>query len=106
MSLKPLEQLPKTPLTIKRALLSVSDKTNILPLAESLHAANVTLLSTGGTYKKIQEEGIPVTEVASLTGYPECLEGRVKTLHPIIHGGILARTSFEPDNNELRQLQD
>ena len=105
MSLKPLEQLPKTPLTIKRALLSVSDKTNILPLAESLHAANVTLLSTGGTYKTLQEAGIPVTEVASLTGFPECLEGRVKTLHPIIHGGILARTSFEPDNNELRQLQ-
>ena len=81
MSLKPLEQLPKTPLTIKRALLSVSDKTNILPLAESLHAANVTLLSTGGTID-LQEEGIPVTEVASLTGYPECLEGRVKHYIP------------------------
>ena len=76
MSLKPLEQLPKTPLTIKRALLSVSDKTDILPLAKSLHAANVTLLSTGGTYKTLQNAGIPVTEVASLTGFPECLDGR------------------------------
>ena len=105
MSLNPLEKLPKTPLIIKRALLSVSDKTNILPLAESLHAGNVTLLSTGGTYKKIQKAGIPVTEVASLTGYPECLDGRVKTLHPVIHGGILARTSYGPDNAELKQLQ-
>lgn len=105
MSLKPLEQLPKTPLTIKRALLSVSDKTDILPLATSLHAANVTLLSTGGTYKTLQNAGIPVTEVASLTGFPECLDGRVKTLHPVIHGGILARTSYEPDNTELNQLQ-
>lgn len=105
MSLKPLEQLPKTPLTIKRALLSVSDKTDILPLAKSLHAANVTLLSTGGTYKTLQNAGIPVTEVASLTGFPECLDGRVKTLHPLIHGGILARTSYEPDNTELKQLQ-
>ena len=105
MSLKPLEQLPKTPLTIKRALLSVSDKTDILPLAKSLHAANVTLLSTGGTYKTLQNAGIPVTEVASLTGFPECLDGRVKTLHPMIHGGILARTSYEPDNTELKQLQ-
>ena len=105
MSLKPLEQLPKTPLTIKRALLSVSDKTDILPLAKSLHAANVTLLSTGGTYKTLQNAGIPVTEVASLTGFPECLDGRVKTLHPKIHGGILARTSYEPDNTELKQLQ-
>ena len=105
MSLKPLEQLPKTPLTIKRALLSVSDKTDILPLAKSLHTANVTLLSTGGTYKTLQNAGIPVTEVASLTGFPECLDGRVKTLHPKIHGGILARTSYEPDNTELKQLQ-
>ena len=105
MSLKPLEQLPTTPLTIKQALLSVSDKTDILHLAKSLHAANVTLLSTGGTYKTLQNAGIPVTEVASLTGFPECLDGRVKTLHPMIHGGILARTSYEPDNTELKQLQ-
>ena len=105
MSLKPLEQLPTTPLTIKRALLSVSDKTDILHLAKSLHAANVTLLSTGGTYKTLQNAGIPVTEIASLTGFPECLDGRVKTLHPMIHGGILARTSYEPDNTELKQLQ-
>ena len=78
MSLNPLEKLPKTPLIIKRALLSVSDKTNILPLAESLHAGNVTLLSTGGTYKKIQKAGIPVTKWPVLQAIQNALMDELK----------------------------
>ena len=73
------------------ALLSVSDKTGIVDLARSLHAAGVRLLSTGGTAKLLAAEGLPVTEVSAVTGFPEMLDGRVKTLHPNIHGGLLAR---------------
>ncbi len=75
----------------KRALLSVSDKTGIVELARALHDQGVELLSTGGTFKAIQEAGVPVTEVSSHTGFPEMMDGRVKTLHPKIHGGILGR---------------
>jgi phosphoribosylaminoimidazolecarboxamide formyltransferase/IMP cyclohydrolase len=74
-----------------RALLSVSDKTGIVELAQSLHALGVSLISTGGTAKLLAESGLPVTEVAELTGFPEMLDGRVKTLHPKVHGGLLAR---------------
>jgi len=77
--------------TIKRALISVSDKTGIIEFAQSLHAKNVELLSTGGTAKMIADAGIPVIEVSDFTGFPEMMAGRVKTLHPKIHGGILAR---------------
>ncbi|MDE2323890.1 MAG: bifunctional phosphoribosylaminoimidazolecarboxamide formyltransferase/IMP cyclohydrolase, partial [Betaproteobacteria bacterium] len=73
------------------ALLSVSDKTGVLDLARRLHAQGVTLLSTGGTAKLLLEAGLPVTEVAAHTGFPEMLDGRVKTLHPKVHGGLLAR---------------
>src|SRR3954469_8692852 len=73
------------------ALLSVSDKTGIVDLARALHARGVKLLSTGGTAKLLAESGLPVTEVAEVTGLPEMLDGRVKTLHPRIHGGLLAR---------------
>ena len=73
------------------ALLSVSDKTGVLDLARELHAQGVRLLSTGGTAKLLAEAGLPVTEVADHTGFPEMLDGRVKTLHPAIHGGLLAR---------------
>ena len=76
---------------IKTALLSVSDKTGVLALAQALHAHNVKLLSTGGTAKLLADAGLPVVEVASHTGFPEMLDGRVKTLHPKIHGGLLAR---------------
>ena len=76
---------------IKTALLSVSDKTGVLELAQALHAQNVKLLSTGGTAKLLADAGLPVVEVASHTGFPEMLDGRVKTLHPKIHGGLLAR---------------
>lgn len=73
------------------ALLSVSDKTGIVEFARGLHALGVKLLSTGGTAKLLAEAGLPVTEVAEHTGFPEMLDGRVKTLHPAIHGGLLAR---------------
>jgi phosphoribosylaminoimidazolecarboxamide formyltransferase / IMP cyclohydrolase len=73
------------------ALLSVSDKTGIVDFARALHQSGVKLLSTGGTAKLLAESNLPVTEVAEVTGFPEMLDGRVKTLHPRIHGGLLAR---------------
>lgn len=73
------------------ALISVSDKTGVLEFARELHALGIKLLSTGGTAKLLAEHGLPVTEVAELTGFPEMLDGRVKTLHPKVHGGLLAR---------------
>jgi phosphoribosylaminoimidazolecarboxamide formyltransferase / IMP cyclohydrolase len=73
------------------ALLSVSDKTGILDFARALHARGVKLLSTGGTARLLAQNDLPVTEVADVTGFPEMLDGRVKTLHPRIHGGLLAR---------------
>lgn len=79
------------PVAITRALLSVSDKTGVLDLARELATLGVELLSTGGTRKLLAGHGIPVTEVADYTGFPEMMDGRVKTLHPRIHGGILGR---------------
>ena len=73
------------------ALLSVSDKTGILEFAQALHALGFKLISTGGTAKLLADKGLPVTEVAQVTGFPEMLDGRVKTLHPKVHGGLLAR---------------
>ncbi|MEC7359479.1 MAG: bifunctional phosphoribosylaminoimidazolecarboxamide formyltransferase/IMP cyclohydrolase, partial [Pseudomonadota bacterium] len=81
----------QTPKPIKRALLSVSDKTGILDFATALHNAGVELLSTGGTAKLLADAGLPVKEVSDHTGHPEIMAGRVKTLHPKIHGGILGR---------------
>lgn len=75
---------------IKRALLSVSDKTGIIELAKFLYENNVEIISTGGTMKAIKEAGIPVTYVSDVTGFPEIMDGRVKTLNPKIHGAILA----------------
>jgi len=74
-----------------KALISVSDKTGILEFAQALHAINIELVSTGGTAKLLAEHGLPVTEVAQVTDFPEMLDGRVKTLHPKVHGGLLAR---------------
>jgi phosphoribosylaminoimidazolecarboxamide formyltransferase/IMP cyclohydrolase len=73
------------------ALISVSDKTGIVEFAQALHALGVKLISTGGTARLLAEQGLPVTEVAELTAFPEMLDGRVKTLHPKVHGGLLAR---------------
>lgn len=105
MALKPLSSLPETPLTIKRALISVSDKTGLIELAQTLNKSGVEIISTGGTAKAIADAGIAVKDASEVTGFPECLDGRVKTLHPNIHGGILARTSYEPDNEELEKLE-
>ena len=97
----------QTPKPIKRALLSVSDKTGILDFATALHNAGVELLSTGGTAKLIAEAGLPVTEVSDHTGHPEIMAGRVKTLHPKIHGGILARRGIDEavmDENNIAPI--
>jgi len=82
----------------------VSDKTGLPKLAKALHASGVEIISTGGTAKVIKAEGIPVKDVSEITGFEECLDGRVKTLHPIVHGGILARTSHGPDVEEIGKL--
>jgi phosphoribosylaminoimidazolecarboxamide formyltransferase/IMP cyclohydrolase len=79
---------------IKQALISVSDKTGVLEFAKALASMNVKLLSTGGTARMLADNGLEVTEVADYTGFPEMLDGRVKTLHPKVHGGILARRDF------------
>jgi phosphoribosylaminoimidazolecarboxamide formyltransferase/IMP cyclohydrolase len=76
---------------VKRALISVSDKAGIVAFASALRDMDVELLSTGGTYRLLQDNGLAVTEVADYTGFPEMMDGRVKTLHPKVHGGILAR---------------
>lgn len=88
---------------IRRALISVYDKTGLEDLAKGLHAQGVDIVSTGSTAKKIAEAGVPVTEVEALTGFPEVLEGRVKTLHPRVHAGILADTRKD---DHLKQLED
>jgi phosphoribosylaminoimidazolecarboxamide formyltransferase / IMP cyclohydrolase len=75
---------------VSRALLSVSDKTGLVDFARALHARGIVLVSTGGTHRALVEAGLPVTEVADLTGFPEMMDGRVKTLHPAVHGGLLA----------------
>ncbi|WP_309132819.1 bifunctional phosphoribosylaminoimidazolecarboxamide formyltransferase/IMP cyclohydrolase [Brevibacterium sp.] len=90
---------------IKRALISVYDKTGLEDLARGLHAAGVQIVSTGSTAAKIAEAGAPVTKVEELTGFPECLEGRVKTLHPRVHAGILADTRKPAHVQQLEQLE-
>lgn len=82
-------------LPVRRALLSVSDKTGLIDLARALVARNVELLSTGGTAKAIRDAGLPVKDVAELTGFPEMMDGRVKTLHPLVHGGLLGRAGVD-----------
>lgn len=88
---------------IKQALISVSDKTGVLDFARALSAMGVKLLSTGGTAKLLSDNGLAVTEVADYTGFPEMLDGRVKTLHPKVHGGILARRDFPEHQAALAQ---
>ncbi|MBC7435469.1 MAG: bifunctional phosphoribosylaminoimidazolecarboxamide formyltransferase/IMP cyclohydrolase [Bdellovibrionales bacterium] len=85
------------------ALISVSDKTGIVELAEGLHALGIRLLSTGGTARLLADQGLPVTEVAELTGFPEMLDGRDKTLHPKVHGGLLARRDLPEHMKALQQ---
>ena len=82
-------------LPVRRALLSVSDKTGLVELARALSARGVELLSTGGTAKAIREAGLPVRDVSEATGFPEMMDGRVKTLHPVVHGGLLGRAGTD-----------
>ncbi|HEY5803660.1 MAG TPA: bifunctional phosphoribosylaminoimidazolecarboxamide formyltransferase/IMP cyclohydrolase [Lysobacter sp.] len=89
------ERLPASPVKIRRALLSVSDKTGLIELAQALAAHGVELLSTGGTAKAIREAGLDVRDVSDVTGFPEMMDGRVKTLHPLVHGGLLGRAGID-----------
>ena len=82
-------------LPVRRALLSVSDKTGLIDLARALAARGVELLSTGGTARAIREAGLPVRDVSEVTGFPEMMDGRVKTLHPVVHGGLLGRAGLD-----------
>ena len=86
-----------------KALISVSDKTGIVEFAKELESIGVEIISTGGTYKKLKEEGVKAIEISELTGFPECLDGRVKTLHPKVHAGILAMRS---NPNHMKQLEE
>jgi phosphoribosylaminoimidazolecarboxamide formyltransferase/IMP cyclohydrolase len=89
---------------VRRALVSVYDKTGLDELARGLHEAGVEIVSTGSTASRIAALGIPVTQVADLTGFPECLDGRVKTLHPRVHAGILADLRLEDHQRQLDEL--
>ena len=86
-----------------RALISVSDKTGLLPFAQALAARGYELVSTGGTARALETAGIPVTGISAVTGFPEIMDGRVKTLHPAVHGGILARRGRAEDMTTLGQ---
>ena len=88
--------------SIARALISVSDKTGVVEMAKGLAALGAEILSTGGTAKALRDAGVAVTDVAAYTGSPEILDGRVKTLHPKIHGGLLGRRGV-PDH--VKQMQ-
>ena len=90
---------------LKRALVSVYDKTGLEELARDLHAAGVSIVSTGSTAKTIEAAGVPVTPVEELTGFPECLDGRVKTLHPRVHAGILADLRLDDHVRQLAELE-
>ena len=83
------------PVKLRRALLSVSDKTGLVELGRALHRHGVELLSTGGTARALRDAGLPVRDVAEATGFPEMMDGRVKTLHPVVHGGLLGRAGTD-----------
>lgn len=87
-----------------RALISVSDKTGIVEFAKELTAMGIEIISTGGTYKVLTESGVKAIEISELTGFPECLDGRVKTLHPIVHAGLLAMRSNPEHMKQLQEL--
>ena len=88
---------------IKRAIISVSNKDGIIEFAKELNSMGIEILSTGGTAKTLREAGLPVKEVSEHTGSPEMLDGRVKTLHPRIHGGLLSRRDNPKDMDEIRK---
>jgi len=93
---------------IKRALVSLSDKTGVVQLGQTLHAMGVQILSTGGTARSLQEAGIPVIEVSHYTGFPEMMDGRIKTLHPKIHGALLGKSALlgkRDDAEHMKQMK-
>ncbi|MDR0856191.1 MAG: bifunctional phosphoribosylaminoimidazolecarboxamide formyltransferase/IMP cyclohydrolase [Clostridiales bacterium] len=90
---------------LKSALLSVSDKTGIIPFARALLALGYRLISTGGTYNALKAEGLDVVNISEVTGFPECLDGRVKTLHPAVHAGLLARRGEKAHMEQLKKLK-
>ena len=96
---------PEARIPLRRALVSVYDKTGLRELALTLAEAGVTIVSTGSTAKHIRDAGVAVTEVSELTGFPECLDGRVKTLHPRVHAGILADRRKTDHRTQLRELE-
>src|SRR5246127_2837526 len=91
-------------LPVRRALLSVSDKTGLVELARALSERNIEILSTGGTAKLLAANGVAVREVSSYTGFPEIMDGRVKTLHPKIHGGLVGRRGVDDAGMGLYQM--
>src|SRR5688500_6697151 len=88
---------------IQRALISVSDKSGLVPLARGLVELGIEIISTGGTARMLKDAGVPVTPIELVTGYPEMLGGRVKTLHPMVHAGLLARRNVEQDQQDLHR---
>ncbi len=88
---------------MERALISLTDKSGIENFASELQALGIEILSTGGTAKKIRDNGIPVLDVADFTGFPEMLDGRVKTLHPKVHGGILAQRDNKAHQEQMKE---
>ncbi len=90
---------------MKRAIISVSNKEGVVDFARGLEKLGYEIISTGGTFSSLQEAGVKVKQVADITGFPEILDGRVKTLHPGIHGGILARRELPQHMQQLEQNQ-
>ena len=88
----------------KRALISVSDKTGVVELAENLTDLGYEIVSTGGTLKTLADSGIKVISISDITGFPECLDGRVKTLHPAVHAGLLAIRKNKEHMEQLEKL--
>jgi phosphoribosylaminoimidazolecarboxamide formyltransferase/IMP cyclohydrolase len=93
----------KLKVKIERALISVSDKTGIIELAKGLESFGVQIVSTGGTFKSLSEAGVKVIKIDELTGFPEMLDGRVKTLHPFVHGGILANREIPSHMEQIEK---
>lgn len=100
----PNEYRHRDRIEVRRALISVSDKTGLLEFARELSALGIDIVSTGGTMRELSAAGISVTEVSEVTGFPESLDGRVKTLHPNVHGGLLADLRLVDHENQLREL--
>ena len=88
---------------IKRAIISVSNKKGVIEFAKALHSLGVEILSTGGTAKAMRDEGVKVKDVSDYTGFPEMLDGRLKTLHPKVHGGLLARRDNPKDMEDIKE---